>query len=1221
MATAIHFVAIIPNNKTIYRDGNGITLRFLEERNITDIFFTTDEDKLVEHLIIDSTSINPMTDEAARNISNLIAVFGKGWIRKFINGYFVEEYRQTVSNLINWIAVFKSVRILVGPRGELVNLNEEITQLEQLQTVADVEYQNNLDKNNTYKINEQKELIEKIVSGRGKQIISAINTKSNMMAQIALDLGKKYNAKDMMISEKNENNIILFKVHEALFNVLKEYGLGNVDINDIENKVSDKNVTKILESDKLTPPNYSKIIKELSDDQIIAAIFLGRIPLDAASNKIQRSIDKKKVPQQDEKNIYTRILEYLIPIFTDCPLEEVYKGRLKYSDLSCSVDTSTIEHTKTKNYDFNSILPFFTDINANVYIVDTNENNVPAKVVELMHLLYNATKNTIKKSELGKIVKSITSFFLSKKNYINFKGLEENQSKSSNKVVDRLEPWQAQLVDVIIEKNSCLVVSPTSGGKTFASMVAFDQLFQMYSENVELIYVAPNFYQALQVYFNLIKTFPSRIDNIGLLTKSINITPNKCKVWIGTPVELWLYAESSNLKFQRGIFDEIHTISTSYGDTLEDETQSIALMKLISLVTEQFVGLSATIHAEDLISLKMKIEELTKLKLKDSIVYDKRPVRLDNYIWTGSDIKEIQSNNNISNNNDNIIIPVTPESTFSLLKKIQTDKLGPTLFFDMKEADSYDYFTQFIEYLENRFKNEYSNWIKVNDKWKNAIDDFNNNNNTSEKARSNLLSKIIESLKLAISDSLENKTKTTPTRRSAVISRRQAKTNIGEITLTPQMSKLLSSSLEEGTEIPEKVTPETYDLLLQLQKVNRDIQTTTLTNIEPVCDTVGTYFRFSKSPYNSIFHQLTHPSTAISQEYYNFMLQLTEAEGARSDDVKNIYNLIDRSLHFGIGILLPNMPFSVQYQVLKMLDKRELDVVFVSKSMSMGVNFPARTCILRNSENVEINVSQGLQMKGRAGRRGLIKDDFALAIMWNIKNADKLNNDNLPKITYPIITPRDENSGTVGILIQNAESDGLRIAKIMITDDNILRLKLASEILSQINKRLERLPQLPLGEERLPLNNNIFLDEDEDNTQTNRNENNTRSNRNNNIQLSRNENMTSNLSLVSSIKVAVEVVCDNIIIKETDEQRSTRINNIITHIKEVSEGNNDITLKKDAYHWAEEINVIKYGLQELHTLLHKRKSVELLNYIVTLYELIHRVSMRYLGFAYEKGNK
>ncbi len=63
-----------------------------------------------------------------------------------------------------------------------------------------------------------------------------------------------------------------------------------------------------------------------------------------------------------------------------------------------------------------------------------------------------------------------------------------------------------------------------------------------------------------------------------------------------------------------------------------------------------------------------------------------------------------------------------------------------------------------------------------------------------------------------------------------------------------------------------------------------------------------------------------------------------------------------------------------------------LSAIFATSTVSAGVNFPARTVVIRQSDRFDgqgfsdLSATEFTQMTGRAGRRGRDKIGFALAI-------------------------------------------------------------------------------------------------------------------------------------------------------------------------------------------------------------------------------------------------
>jgi hypothetical protein len=171
----------------------------------------------------------------------------------------------------------------------------------------------------------------------------------------------------------------------------------------------------------------------------------------------------------------------------------------------------------------------------------------------------------------------------------------------------------------------------------------------------------------------------------------------------------------------------------------------------------------------------------------------------------------------------------------------------------------------------------------------------------------------------------------------------------------------------------------------------------------------------------------------------------------------------------------------------------------------------------------------------------------------------------------------------------------------MVTVDNLEKLKIASNALDQIDQRIESTKSQHKA--------SYFVDDNDDSISEK--EIKRSKNISKNVEVTKTENITNNISLITSISVTVRIIGQD---TGFDNQK---IQDLILRIDEICKGNNKPELKKDAYDWAEQINIVKFGLQEIHTSLHKRQCTELLEYIATLYALIHRVAMRYLGFAYD----
>jgi ATP-dependent RNA helicase HelY len=90
--------------------------------------------------------------------------------------------------------------------------------------------------------------------------------------------------------------------------------------------------------------------------------------------------------------------------------------------------------------------------------------------------------------------------------------------------------------------------------------------------------------------------------------------------------------------------------------------------------------------------------------------------------------------------------------------------------------------------------------------------------------------------------------------------------------------------------------------------------------------------------------------------------------------------------HFGVGSHHSGQLPAWKLVLEELMNKGLLDVIFATSTVAAGVNFPARSIAFFNSDRfnglefVPLDASQFLQMTGRAGRRGIDRVGFALAV-------------------------------------------------------------------------------------------------------------------------------------------------------------------------------------------------------------------------------------------------
>jgi len=569
-----------------------------------------------------------------------------------------------------------------------------------------------------------------------------------------------------------------------------------------------------------------------------------------------------------------------------------------------------------------------------------------------------------KEKDMKELINMTINFLLSKNEYMILSS--KCDSSSSNDGL-KLDPWQAKMVASIKQNASVLVIGPTSGGKTFTSMAALEWITSAHSSD-SLIYTAPTFHLALQTYSNITKSFPQK--TVGLITGIINSIPSKKSpgtIWVGTSSELFNYLQATQTMFTIGIFDEVHTIAENFTDgTLASKISSHATVQLMKMCSKQLIALSATISDSDALRLCEYFQTITNLQI-ENIIYRDRIIPITEYQFNGDSITKLSS---ISE--DIQKVSVTADNSVKLLNMMKANKQFPVLIFDESDADCLSNYRGLIDYLKERDSIDYSNWHHFNDVYTSFIEDYNNNILALQEEHSN--------------DDIK-----------------KSKSRLLRDVLMRNLSKPLKE-FEENKSMLIKTEPDYARDMTLLCKALSSVNDFDLMPI--ICEGVGSQYRFSEqSSEFSRFKKMLiapregeHGKNREDEKIHTLMNLLLKAEGLSVEEVKLI-SIITTGLNFGIGIILPTMPFFVQYEMLRLLDSGKLNVVFGSQSFHMGVNYPLRSVVIRQNEVKKIDIATALQMGGRCGRRRL--DTEGHVFYWNIKNSADIKTINLPSMILP----------------------------------------------------------------------------------------------------------------------------------------------------------------------------------------------------------------------------
>lgn len=796
---------------------------------------------------------------------------------------------------------------------------------------------------------------------------------------------------------------------------------------------------------------------------------------------------------------------------------------------------------------------------------------------------------TLKSKDWASLADGILTCILNKNEYVTSEKAIGRYEQISTLTKYSLDPWQTEMVEYIRAGRSVLVVGPTSGGKTFASMAAMDWLLNSTSD-ISLAYVAPTFHLALQTYANLVKTFPTV--GVSLVTGIINSLSRNAKIWVGTPADLWSYLTATGESFTIGIFDEVHTLSETFGEGIESRITSHALANLLAKCTRQVIALSATIGSPDVTTIQQYLSSRTGIATIETIVYRERFIPLVQYQYLGESGISTMIQTPISNDtplNSMTVVPTEMINTFHLIKTLETNDMLPGIIFDENEAACYSHYTQFVGWLEIQEYNAYIAWHRISDDFESKVIEL---NATLREAENEYHTKSSRATSLC---SVASRNKGSLI--GAIVSRIATEISKSEnLRLEPQVvttdkSRKLYLLITQNA-APQKMSAVVQDLLEEWHRLNsidsswNGSSTSGLGPIPVPCERLGPYFTIGTYSYDfETFKHMRNPSSAgkspAAMKLHRLMKGLCAAERISENDVDGVLQLIDKGLQFGIGIILPTMPFVVQYELLRLLNKKKVSLIFSSRSMSMGVNVPLRSVVIRSKDLKAWNVSELMQLSGRCGRRRL--DTQGHVVYWNVLNCREADVAHLPLIKIPEVGAQS------GSLISNPLEIAVTIDinRTMIKDVSAIAQTLS--ILNYIKGDLSA--EILIGDDTIA--SIVSRDEEPISTYT------TSSRSQADITVDDGE-----------LKTAIAASLDPIA-QDLGYDDITALD-IVQRIQRLALNKIVSADKNQPYKTVEVINILKRSLQEIHTRYHCCDCKEWLAFIADCFEVLHRVTYRQL---------
>lgn len=591
-----------------------------------------------------------------------------------------------------------------------------------------------------------------------------------------------------------------------------------------------------------------------------------------------------------------------------------------------------------------------------------------------------------------------------------------------------LDDWQKLAIEKICDGKSCLIMGPTAGGKTYVMMKGLDNIIS--NKNETVIYVAPTFHLAYQTYANIKATFPLR--KVMLVTTEITNTITDATIYIGTAPELLNYFEIVKKKYSIGIFDEIHVASRSFCNKNDpyyktDLLRTKSYCDLLKKCDGQIIAASATINGEDNL-IKFIVDQINydrknKVTINDicKIKYENRIIPINEYRYVNDTIfeeikrdssgKEISISKEIINKND-----ISAKNLFDLLIQMKNKNMLPSIVFDITDDIAWSTYSDLIKYIDDCEKEDYSDYEHMITSVNKYINEFNtelstkimnenrkidmkrlqSTSDTNNKFDSNLrsiMTKRIKTIEIIIQEA------ETILMKSIKAYNDSNKKSICEIS---GLSNEFGSFVKKN-----RITQAHIDmikLIKYLKNTNRD-------NTDQLCQLPtdkGSYYRFSDSSCGmDQLKAIREPGSDESKwKFKKIMIALAEAQHIKPDDINGIIDIIMKGLEYGIAIINPSLPFVIQNIILQNLRTKNLGVLLASENMSMGINYPLRSVVIKNNNTSviknnksEINPIKLIQMAGRCGRRG--KDSEAHVIYWGISNAAAAHYSYIPPINYP----------------------------------------------------------------------------------------------------------------------------------------------------------------------------------------------------------------------------
>ena len=583
----------------------------------------------------------------------------------------------------------------------------------------------------------------------------------------------------------------------------------------------------------------------------------------------------------------------------------------------------------------------------------------------------------------------------------------------------KLDDWQINTIQLIRQKQSCLVKAPTSSGKTFVAM-ATGILFN------KILYVCPAKPVAYQVGANYMK-MGYKVHYL-LENHPTSFLSTDANIFIGTPdiIEKYLYKIGTG--FDYAVFDEIHNLNEYH--------MGLSYENIIKLLTCNFLALSATI--ENISFLKSIFERYHPNKTIHEIVYNKRFINQQRWNYQNNKISMIHPMSclELDHFDDFQYISFTPKDCIQLYQTLETTFADRSDVDELIESYSPDEIFKEDKLLTlddtHLYENKLKQLVKILSlkdpkKIQSIIHSYKSKFSYEDKPdlvlEAELLDLFTEAKEKDMLPMIYFHTDQEIvfelfTKLDALLYQKETENYPFHYKILEKKKELYDKYKTDRETFDSKIKITSnnakYEKMDKLKDFDRKQRQAFIYQISEYYDTLSKkcsneiqkknlikekkyfiqYPAFS-DPDIHIKHKdfcFTNISPMSGNDIRNIKRELKKTCNLNIDYESPLFQLLKR----GIGVYIESMPDKYNWMLQTLMSEKKLGIILASKVLCLGIDLPIRTVCLSGYKNPEYTSSDYLQMSGRAGRRG--RDDRGNIIFHNVHNSLQLMKQKLPKI-------------------------------------------------------------------------------------------------------------------------------------------------------------------------------------------------------------------------------